>query len=78
MLYRIYNSVYIIVNNLFGSGSIKANGGNASSVGKAGGGGRIAIYGDRTGLPGVIEALGGVNPTEAVYSGGDGTVYYGL
>jgi len=69
-------SVYIRSYVLEGAGSIRANGGGTCFYAGAGGGGRVAIYGDRTSFNGIIESLGGENPIGSeVYAGEDGTIY---
>ncbi len=68
-------NIYIIANNLVGNGLIQTNGGNASSVGRGGGGGRVAIYGNSAGFSGIIESLGGVNPEYTSYNGTNGSIY---
>jgi hypothetical protein len=69
-------SVYITVGTLEGVGSVRTNGGGCCYRVGAGGGGRVAVYGGRNNFSGIIESLGGENPSyEGVYAGEDGTVY---
>ncbi|MEA3453052.1 MAG: lamin tail domain-containing protein [Patescibacteria group bacterium] len=69
-------SAYIRSNILEGYGTINSNGGGSCYRASAGGGGRIAVYGDRNSFTGSIQSLGGENPAyDGVYNGQDGTVY---
>lgn len=69
-------SIYIITNNLTGSGQILANGGdsgNNNSVygGGGGAGGRVAVYYQTSDFSGKITAFGGLG----IQSGGAGTIF---
>jgi len=69
-------SVHITVSTLEGSGHIRTNGGGSCYRVGAGGGGRIAIYGNRDGFLGKIESLGGIGGSfGGIYAGEDGTIY---
>jgi len=61
---------------LEGSGAIRANGGRAYVYAGAGGGGRIAVYGNRDNFSETIEVLGGYSYAHnGAYAGQDGAVY---
>jgi hypothetical protein len=67
-------SIYVIAGTVAGTGSIRANGGNAGYVlAGGGGGGRIAIYYGNSTFSGVLTALGGLST--GANSGGVGTIY---
>ncbi len=71
-------SVYLTAFRLAGSGSIRADGGNATgaSGSAAGGGGRIALYYDNNVFSGTLSAGGGaVGGTAPTRWGGAGTIF---
>lgn len=67
-------SVYITCPTILGTGLIEASGGPVFNGGwGSGGGGRVAVYGDRTGFTGIFRALPGQNGN----MGAAGTVFFG-
>jgi len=68
-------SIYIITNNLIGSGLIRANGGdsgkNSYYGGGGGAGGRIVVYYQTSDFSGEITTFGGLG----IQSGGAGTIF---
>jgi hypothetical protein len=67
-------SVWLVADNLTGSGVIDARGGLDTSGGSGGGGGRIALYGSVVEFSGLIDNNGGFDSGDAAHGSG-GTVY---
>jgi len=72
-------SIWITADTLVGHGSLMATGGNATSFGAAGGGGRIALWvRDRFGYSGTVSAAGGAGRGDGGGVGLAGTIYYSV